>query len=119
VVDDFIVDHNVEIDGNMYMAEKGSWKMFFDGSVCGYGQGVGCFIMSPGGVEYEMSTRVEFECTNNQIEYEALLNGLETLHDMGVNRVEIYGDSIPVVEQVNGVSQCLDGVLNEYRERCL
>jgi hypothetical protein len=38
---------------------------------------------------------------------------------MGVNRVEIYGDSRLVVLQINGASQCLDGVLNEYRERCL
>jgi hypothetical protein len=38
---------------------------------------------------------------------------------MGVDKVEIYGDSRLVVEQINGDSQCLDGVLNEYRERCL
>jgi ribonuclease HI len=66
-----------------------------------------------------MSTRVEFECTNNQIEYEALLNGLKMLHDMGADKVEIYGDSRLVVEQVNGLSQCLDMMLNEYCERCL
>jgi hypothetical protein len=46
VVADFIVDPNV--NDNVYMAEKGSWKMVFDGSVCDHGQGVSCFVVSPG-----------------------------------------------------------------------
>jgi ribonuclease HI len=33
--------------------------------------------------------------------------------------VEIYSDSRLVVEQINGMSQCLDGVLNEYRRTCM
>jgi ribonuclease HI len=56
------------------------------------------------GIEYELLTRLEFKCTNNQVEYEALLNGLEVLNDMGVDIVEIFGDSRLVVEQVNGDS---------------
>jgi hypothetical protein len=58
VVADFIVDHNVGIDDNLCMVERDSWKMFFDGSICSHGQGVGCFIVSPRGVEYEVSCRV-------------------------------------------------------------
>jgi ribonuclease HI len=74
----------------------------FDGSVCG--QGVSCLIVSPHGIEYELLTRLEFQCTNNQVEYKALLSGLEVLNDLGVNRVEIFGDSKLIVEQVNGSS---------------
>jgi hypothetical protein len=48
-----------------------------------------------------------------------LLSGLETLADMGVNKVDIFGDSQLVVQQINGENQCLDGVLNGYREKCL
>jgi hypothetical protein len=33
--------------------------------------------------------------------------------------MEAYGDSKLVVQQIKGESQCLDGVLNEYRDRCL
>jgi hypothetical protein len=32
--------------------------------------------------------------------------GLEILHDMGVKRVEAYGDSLLVVQQVSKVCQC-------------
>jgi ribonuclease HI len=55
------------------------WKMFFDGSVCAQGQGVGCLVVSPHDVEYKVSIQLVFWCTNNQAEYEALLSGLEIL----------------------------------------
>jgi hypothetical protein len=88
VVVDFIVDHNVDV--SVCMVEEGVWEIFFDGSVCNHGQGVGCFIMSPNGVEYEMSTHLEFECTNNQVKYEALLNCLETLISMSGQGGDIW-----------------------------
>jgi ribonuclease HI len=33
--------------------------------------------------------------------------------------VEIFGDSKLAVKQISGESQSLDGMLNEYREKCL
>jgi ribonuclease HI len=93
--------------------------LFFDGSVCSQGRGVGCLIVSPHGVELKMSIRLEFGCTNNQAEYEALLSGLEVLIDMGVKRAEILGDSKLVVQQIKGDSQCEDGALNEYKDKCI
>jgi ribonuclease HI len=41
--------------------------------------------MSPSGDIFEALSRLDRKCTNNQIEYEALLFGLQILHDMGVN----------------------------------
>jgi ribonuclease HI len=48
-----------------------------------------------------------------------LLNGLEILLDLRVDRADIFGDSQLVVHQMKGEMQCMDGMLNEYRERCL
>jgi hypothetical protein len=76
VVANFIVEHSIESCQAAYEVEKGMWKIFFDGSVCGQGQGLGCLVVSPHGVEYKVSIRLEFWCTNNQAEYEALLSGL-------------------------------------------
>jgi ribonuclease HI len=119
VVADFIVDHSVGMEEIGCVVATGPWVMFFDGSVCSQVQGIGCFIKSPNGMEHELSIRLEFECTNKQPEYEALLSGLEVLIDLEVKKVESFGDSKLVVQQINGESQCLDGMLNEYRERCL
>jgi hypothetical protein len=62
---------------------------------------------------------LDHDCTNNQTEYEALLFGLEILHDMGVKHVEANGDSLLVVQQVSKVCQCLNGILNAYCDKCL
>jgi ribonuclease HI len=55
---------------------------------------------------------------NNQVEYEALLFGLEFLESMGVKHVEAYGDLL-LVQQVSKVCQCYNESLNAYLDRCL
>ena len=40
--------------------------------------------------------------TNNVAEYKALLNGLLLAKEKGITRVEVYGDSKLVIEQVKG-----------------
>jgi ribonuclease HI len=75
--------------------------------------------MSPIGAIFEVLSRLDHKCTNNQIEYEALLFGLQILHDMGVTHVEAYGDFLLVVQQVSKVCQCLNGSLNSYLDKCL
>lgn len=40
-----------------------------------------------------MSIKLNYQCTNNQAEYEALIIGLEMLNEMGVENVEILGGS--------------------------
>ena len=79
------------------------WKLFFDGSACDDGKGIGAILISPNGTIFECSNRLEEEHTNNQVEYEALLFGLEFLESMGVKHVEAYGDSLLVVQQVSKV----------------
>jgi hypothetical protein len=65
VVADFIVDHCVDVEGSVCSADVGVWRLFFNGSMCHQGQGIGCVIMLPHKVEYELSIRLEFECTYN------------------------------------------------------
>jgi ribonuclease HI len=119
VVADFIVDHAIEVDHPISLIQLSPWRLYFDGSVCAKGQGAGCVIVSPSGVDIDLSVRLEFACTNNQVEYESLLHGLEYLRDLGARDVDVFGDSNLIVQQIRGESQCLDGVLNSYRDRCL
>ena len=66
----------------------------FDGSVCDDGRrvGIGNVLISPSGAVFKLSNRLEEFCTNNQVEYEALLFGLEFLQSMGVKHVDAFGD---------------------------
>jgi hypothetical protein len=71
VVTDFIVDHAIDMDHSVGFVQLKPWELFFDGSVCSKGQGAGCVIVSPNGAYIDLSIRLEFACTNNQVKYEA------------------------------------------------
>jgi ribonuclease HI len=107
------VDHTVDF------VQLKPWGLYFDGSICSKGQGARCVIISPSSVYIDLSIRLEFACTNNQVEYESLLHGLEYLRDLGVRDIDVFGDSNLIMQQIRGDRQCLDGVLNSYRDRCL
>jgi ribonuclease HI len=116
-VADFIVDHAVDVDHTINFVQLKQWGFYFDGSICSKGHGAGLYL--PSGIYIDLSVRIEFACTNNQVEYESLLHGLEYWRDLGARDVEVFGDSNLIVQQIRGDSQCLDGVLNSYRDRCL
>jgi hypothetical protein len=105
IVADFIVEHWID---NEHDLETGyiictPWKPYFDGSVCDNERGIGVVLVSPSGATFEFSNRLEEYCTNNQVEYDALLFGLEILQSMGVKHVKTFGDSLLVVQQVSKV----------------
>jgi ribonuclease HI len=79
------------------------WKLFFEVSACIEGQCVGVVLVSPRGAILEQSVHLEYFCTNNQAEYEAILLGLQILSFMGVKSGEAFGDSLLVMQQITGV----------------
>jgi hypothetical protein len=92
VVADFIVDHAIDVDHSINFVQLKPWGLYFDGSVCSKGQGVGCVVVSPSCVYIDLSIRLEFACTNNQVENESLLHGLQFLRDLGARDVDLFGD---------------------------
>jgi ribonuclease HI len=119
VVADFIVEHRIDDTQTRHIIPHCySLDLYFDGSVCNEGQGIGIVLVSPSNVSFDFSTRLKTYCTNNQAEYEALLFGLELLNCMGVKHVKAFGDSQLVVQQVLEEYQCFDGTLNSYLEKC-
>jgi len=52
------------------------WKLFFDGSKFNEGAGAGCVLISLEGDKTMLTCRLEFDCTKNTAEYEALVEGL-------------------------------------------
>ena len=54
------------------------WILYFDGSKTLEGSGASCVLIDPEKNKYFLSCRLEFECTNNTAEYEALIQGLKS-----------------------------------------
>jgi hypothetical protein len=98
VVGDFIVDHTIDVDHSVNFVQLKPWGLYFDCSVCSKGQGAGFVIISPSGVYIDLSIRLEFACTNNQVEYESLLHGLEYLRDLGARDVDVFEDPNLIVQ---------------------
>jgi ribonuclease HI len=94
------------------------WALYFDRSVWNKWQGIDIVLVSLRNATFDFSRRLKTHCTNNEVEYKALLFGLEILSDMGVTHVKIFGGSQLVVQQFLGVYQCLVDMLNDYLKRC-
>ncbi|XP_022028168.1 protein NYNRIN-like [Helianthus annuus] len=58
--------------------------------------------------------RFDFECSNNEAEYEALLAGLRMTQSMGAIRVDAYVDSLLVNNQVNETYEAKDETMAKY-----
>jgi hypothetical protein len=83
-----------------------AWAMYFDGSVCGDGSGIGILLVSPRGATYSFSIRLTTPCTNNLAEYEAVRKGMELLLEAGAEAVEVFGDSKLVISQLTETYRC-------------
>ena len=53
--------------------------------------------------------RLQYQLTNNEVEYETLLKGLELAKSVEVRSILILGDSQLVMGQVNGTYEAKEG----------
>jgi ribonuclease HI len=58
--------------------------------------------------------RLHFPASNNVAEYEALINGLRIVVELGIHRLEIRGDSEFVVDQIMMEKNCIDQKMAAY-----
>ena len=74
-------------------------------------------LLSPEGITIEKSLRLGFSATNNEAEYEALLEGMWMIRKMGGKSVDMFSDLRLIVGQVNGDMEAKDERVQEYLVR--
>jgi ribonuclease HI len=79
--------------------------MFFDGASSREGAGAGVVFVSPAQETIPLSYKLEFEATNNVVEYEALVLGLRAVREMGIREVAVFGNAELVVQQIRNAYQ--------------
>lgn len=94
------------------------WKLLVDGSATQDGCGAGIQCRSPEGDIYEYAMKFNFQTTNNEAEYEALIAGIKMCKAAGARRIEAMSDSNSqlIVSQVNGEYEARDQNMAKYLE---
>ena len=88
--------------------------MYVDGAVNQRGSGAGLVLISLEKATIEKSLRLGFAATNNEAEYEALLQGMAMVQKMGGKVIEMFSDSRLVMGQVKGEMEAKDVRMQEY-----
>ena len=90
------------------------WKVYVDGVANQRGSRVGLVLISPEKITIEKSLRLGFSATNNDAEYEALLQVMAVVQKIGGKAMEVFSDSRLVVGQVKGELEARDMRMQEY-----
>jgi hypothetical protein len=90
---DFIAEWTPGAQEEEINKDAEAWTVFCDGSWGTFGAGAAAVLVAPSKVRTCYATKLDFSCTNNIVEYEALLLGLRKLKAMGIRRVILKTDS--------------------------
>ena len=88
--------------------------MYVDGVANQRGSSVGLVLISPEKIIIEKSLRLRFSATNNEAEYEVLLQGMAMVQKIGGTAVEVFSDLRLVGGQVKGELKAKDVRMQRY-----
>ncbi|KAK9053624.1 hypothetical protein SSX86_024698 [Deinandra increscens subsp. villosa] len=90
------------------------WILYTDGASNVRGTGLGILLKSPQGDILPSSISCEFQATNNEAEYEALIAGLQIARGMGIRCIQVYVDSLLLANHFNGSYAAKGEKLSKY-----
>ena len=101
VLADFVVEFNSaeSAENAQTMPDLPIWKLSVDGAANSQGSEAGLILTSPKGVDIEYALMFGFQASNNEVEYEAVIAGLNLAHSMEVDQLEVCSNSQLVVNQ--------------------
>ncbi|XP_075665967.1 uncharacterized protein LOC142635750 [Castanea sativa] len=124
VVSTFCIENPIEgEDGKEDFPDKdvldvklGTWKMYFDGAINQYGNGIGILLITPKGSHIPLAIKLNFEATNNIVEYKACIARMKALRELEVKETEVFGDSTLVLAQAQKLWKVKKEHLKPYRQ---
>ena len=97
--------------------ESSQWSVHTNGSSNRQAGGAGVVLLSLEGDIVECMIRLYFPTTNNEVEYEALVAGLDLARAVGTTSVVIYCDSQVITNQINGDYECKGARMKLYLDQ--
>jgi ribonuclease HI len=111
---DFIADWTPGAQGEEVTKDAEAWMVFCDRSWGTFGAGAAAVLVAPSKVRTCYAMKLDFSCTNNIAEYDALLLGLRKLKAMGIRRAILKTDSQVISGHVDKSRKARDLKLEKY-----
>jgi hypothetical protein len=111
---DFIADWTPGAQDEERINGDEAWTIFCDWSWGTFDARAAAILVAPSKVRTCYAVKLEFSCTNNIAEYEALLLGLRKLKAMGIRRAILKTDSQVILGHVDKSSKARDPKLEKY-----
>ncbi|XP_050259677.1 uncharacterized protein LOC126704691 [Quercus robur] len=111
---DFIAEFIPSYDDLSEVENSKKWIVCVDGSSTQHAGGIGVVLLSPEGDKLKHKVCLQYQTTNNEVEYEALLKGLELAKSVEAKSILILGDSQLVIGQVNGTCEAKEERMKKY-----
>ena len=94
-----------------------AWIIQVDRSSTIYVGGIGVVLKSPEGDKLKYTTSLQYQTTNNEVEYEALLKGLELAKSLKAESIIVQRNSQLIIGQVNGTCEAKEERMKKYLSR--
>ncbi|XP_024023768.1 uncharacterized protein LOC112092269 [Morus notabilis] len=114
---DFVAEFTGLLDDAEEVNETLRWKLYVDGSSNDNGSGAELVLHTPEGHKITSAIRFDFPASNNKVEYEALLAGLQLAEHLKAGNLDIFSDSQLIVNQVKGQYQTRDEKMAAYLKK--
>jgi ribonuclease HI len=111
---DFIADWTPGAHEEGTSKDAEAWTVFCYGSWGAFDAGAAAVLVAPSKVKTWYAVKLDFSCTNNIAEDEALLLGLRKLRAMGIRRAILKTDSQVIAGHVDKSSKARDPKLEKY-----
>ena len=95
------------------------WVVHVDGSTTRHAGGIGVVLQSPEGDKLKYKVRLQYQTTNNEVEYKALFKGLELAKSLEAKSILVLGDSQLIMGQVNGIYEAKEERMRKYLSRVM
>ena len=114
VLADFIAEFSLNRSELDEVDEVQKWVINVDGSSMLYAGGIRVILKSPEGDKLKYAARLQYQTTNNEAKYKALLKGLKLAKSLGAESVIVHGDSQFIINQVNGMCEAKESQMKKY-----
>ena len=102
ILEDFIMEFTpIEpVEATQLTPNLPIWRLSVDRAANAQGSGASLILTSLNGIDVEYALRFGFQASNNEVEYEVVIAGLNLAHSMEADQLEVSSDSQLVVKQI-------------------